>query len=157
MAALAADVNCSVLGTPIYASFSANGADVFYQGAVVFIDTGGGVQVVPAAGDRCVGICTKQQTITAAAQLVEVMVFGLIWLPVGTNIAAADEGNLCVLDIGSTQSDNPADFVSDLDITAAGDDASLGRILRVTSTQMLVFVTPGTTGQLYVATAGWGG
>jgi len=152
MAVLAADANAETVGTPTKISLSANGADVFYRGAVVFIDTGGGAQVVPAAGDRVAGLCCQQQTTTAAGDEVEVYSEGLFWLPVGTNITAADEGELLILDIGTTQSDNPGDFVSAGDTTLAANDAAVGVIKRVTSTQMLVEL--GTfTGRIYDAVA----
>ena len=152
MAALAADAQCAASGKYGSGPYSANGADVFYKGAIAFCDTGGGLQVVPAAGDRVIGIIPYQQTITAAAQLVEVATSGMFWLPLGTNIAAADEGELLVLDIGSTQSDNPADFVAAADITLAANDAAVGVIKRVTATQMLIEL--GThTGRIYDATA----
>ena len=50
MAALAQDINVSVLGTPVYAPLTVNVADIYYQGAVGFCDTGGGSQWGPAAG-----------------------------------------------------------------------------------------------------------
>ena len=156
MAALAADVNVSFIGSYKSVPLSANAADTYYKGAIVYIDTGGGVQVTAAAGDRPVGIVPYKQVITAAAQSVEVVVDALVWLPVGTNIAAADEGDYLVND-GPTDTDNPADLVAGLDITAAANDAVVGKILKVTSTQMLVSIHPSFTGHLYVATAGWGG
>lgn len=155
MAALAADVNCSAVGKYSSTQFSANGADTFYRGAIVFCDTGGGLQAVPAAGDRVIGVIPYQQTTTASGDEVEVVVKGQVWLPVGTNIAAADEGELLALDIGSTQSDNPADFVSLGDITPANNDAIVGTILRVTSTEMLIDLD-GNKGKLVRADTGTG-
>lgn len=152
MAALAADVNCSAVGKTCNLQLSANGADTFYRGAIVFSDaTNGGVQAVPAAGDRAVGVIPYQQTTTASGDEVEVIVEGFVWLPVGTNITAADEGNVLTLDIGTTQSDNPADFESAEDLTLAANDVAAGRIIRVTSTQMLVYIGPGVTGGLGTA------
>lgn len=155
MAALDADIYISTQGQVVTKNFKANAAGTYYQGAVVFIDTGGGVQVVPAAGDMAIGISPTKQVVSASDE-VNVIIFGVVGMPIGTNIAAADEGDLCCLDIGSTQSDNPADFVAAGDITPAANDTVLGRILRVTSSQMEIFIGPD-TGKLYVATAGWGG
>lgn len=153
MASLAADVNVSVLGVPVYGGFSCNAADTFYQGAIVYIDTGGGCQVTWATGDRPLGICTKQQVTTAASEIVEVLIDGYVWLPVGTAIAAADEGDYLIADVSATPTDNPADMVGYGDTVAsdvlADNDAVVGRILRVTATQMLVRIGP-ETGMLFV-------
>ena len=159
MAVLAADINVSTFGTPTKLSFSANVADTYFKGAVVFIDDAGGVQVVPAAGDRCAGIASKNQVIATAADEVEVYVDGYFEMPLGTNIAAADEGNFIGLDIGTTQSDNIADFVS-LEIAAddvaiAVNDCVLGRIIRVKAASMIVCIHPALMGK-YEATAGSG-
>ena len=142
MAVLAADANVETVGHATKCSFSANGADTFYRGAVLYADTGGGVQLVPAAGDQIVGIVAQQVTTTAAGDEVEAYVDGVFWMPVGTNITAADEGTRIVNDMDSTQSDNVADFVSQADITVVANDQSLGYILRVTATQMLIKVQP---------------
>lgn len=151
MAALAADINVSSLGTPLKAEFSCNAADTHYQGSIVYVDTAGGAQVTAAAGDRVVGISTTKQVTTAAGQLIEVYINGLFWVPLGTNIAAADEGERLVSD-GPTNSDNFADMVAAGDITLAANDACVGRIIRVTATQMLIAIGPD-TGQLFVSIA----
>ena len=151
MAALAADVQCSVTGTSRNAVLSCNAADTFYKGAIVFTDTAGGAQVTWAAGDRPVGVCPYQQTTTAASQNVEVIVEGLVWLPIGANVSAADEGDLLLLDADGTADDNPASMVAAGDITIAAGDVVVGRIVRVTSSAMLVYISPALTGALGTA------
>jgi hypothetical protein len=155
MAALTGDAAyCSSVGDTTEVGFSANAADTYYKGALVFIDTGGGVQVVPAAGDMCIGISPSQQVIAAASDEVQVLVRGLVWLPVGSGIAAADEGDMLIMDISATQSDNPADCISAGDATGlAANDIAIGRILRATSTKMLIHIGDG-TGEIYNATIG---
>ena len=149
MAVLAADVNISAVGDTRNTQFSANGADTYFKGAIVYSDTGGGLQALPAAGDRCVGVIPYKQVVTAAGDEVEVIVEGLIWMPIGTaNISAADEGDILCCDISGTLSDNPGDMVSAIDITIAANDIAVGRILRVTTTQMLIGITPGLTGSI---------
>lgn len=152
MAPLAAGVQCAASGKYASGPYSCNGADVFYAGAIVFVDTAGGMQAVPAAGDRVLGVIPYTQTTTAAGQLVEVTTKGDVWLPLGTAIAAADEGELLILDIGTTQSDNPADFVAAGDTVLAANDAAVGRIKRVTSTQMQISLGE-LTGAIYDAVA----
>ena len=148
MAVLAADINISAVGNTRNTQFSANGADTYYKGAVVFIDTGGGLQALPAAGDRCAGVIPYQQTVTAASDEVEVIVEGLVWMPLGLNITAANEGGILFVNMDGTLSDNVADMPSAIDITIAENDIAIGRILRVTSTRMLIGLTPGLTGSI---------
>lgn len=148
MAALTGDINCTTLGTPDKATFSANGADTFHRGAIVWIDTGGGVQSVPAAGDRVLGISCRKQVTTAAGQEVEVYVEGEFWVPVGANITASDEGDYLMADADGTFTDNFSDTVSATDITIAENDAVVGQILRMKTGVMLVSITPGITGRL---------
>ena len=154
--ALTADANFSSIGTPLKAPFSCNAADTFYQGAIVFTDAGGGVQVTHAATlDRVLGISPKQQVTTAAADIVEVYVKGTFWVPVGSNISAADEGDMLMLDASETSTDDFADTVAMMDTgtyTAAIHDSVVGQILRVTSTQMLIHLLPGFTGRALVTT-----
>lgn len=154
MAALSANINCSFIGSPTCAYFSANAADTYYKGSIVYIDTAGGVQLTAAAGDRPVGISTKEQTVSAGDK-VEVMIDGYAWLPLGSGVAAADEGELLVND-GATNSDNVADMKAAGDITPAANDSVVGVIKKVETARMLVQIGP-RTGDLYVATAGWGG
>lgn len=155
MAALSADILARPQGSVHMRSGLANAADTYYRGAIVYIDTGGGVQVTAAAGDRPIGICTRKQVVSAGDR-VEFVWFGVIRLPLGSGIAAADEGDLLVND-GPTDTDNPADMVAAGDITPAANDACIGKILEVGSNYMDIAITPGLTGMLYVATVGWGG
>lgn len=148
MAALAADVNCRAVGKTTTVQLSANAADTFYRGGIAFIDTGGGVQATWAAGDRVAGVIPYQQTTTASGENVVVMVEGLVWLPVGSNIGAADEGDILIINANGTTTDNPADTESATDATAVAGDALVGRILRVTSTEMLIHISPALTGGL---------
>lgn len=151
MAALAADAIFRWQGNPTKFVFSGNVADIHYAGALLFIDTGGGVQAVPAAGDMFAGIVTKQQTVVNAGDPVEAFIDGLFLLPTGTNITAADEGDLAVIDLSGTLSDNPADLVSNLDVTGAATDIAIGRIYRVTTEGMWVKLEP----RLCVTNVGW--
>lgn len=154
MGVLTADINLSTVGKVITAPFSANAADTFYRGAIVFTDADGGVQVTYAATlDRCLGISPKTQVTTAAADVVEVIIYGALWVPIGSGISAADEGDYLMVDASETSSDNVADAVSLTDMTQAQHDMVLGQILRVTATQMLIFLSPGFTGRAIAALA----
>ena len=152
MAALAADINVSSVGQPLKLPFSANAADIFYQGAVIWTDTAGGVQATIAAGDRVAGISPTQQTVAAAADLVELYVSGYFWTPLGAAITAADEGELLIM-TAAGPTDNIADAVSAGDTKVAeiltDNDAAIGRIKRVTATQMLIELGS-FTGSLFV-------
>src|SRR6188768_590226 len=119
MGVLTADVLLTYKGHPQKFSHSANGADEFYEGALLFGDTGGGCQVVPAAGDFFLGIVAYHQTVTAAGQEVEYFSDGLVLFPPCGGVTAADEGDVLIMDIGTTQSDNPADCVDATAATAA--------------------------------------
>lgn len=153
MAALAADLNVSAVGVNICVPMSANAADTFYKGAVVFIDASGGVQVTWSAGDRPIGISPKQQITTAAGDLVEVCVFGVFWVPAITGIAAADEGNTLIFDTNAPPTDNIDDADSSEGITEAAGDMRVGRVLRYTASRTLVMIG-GITGSASVGTAG---
>jgi hypothetical protein len=154
MAALAADLNIEVIGPAIIAPFSANAADTYYQGSVVFIDASGGVQLATyVAGDRCIGISPIQQVIGAAGDLVQVLIFGVVWFPAIAGIAATDEGSTLVFDANGTVSDNINDADAD-GITVAANDTRVGRVLRYTAARTLVFIGGGLTGSLSVGTAG---
>jgi len=151
MAALAVDSKFLFKGSPTKHVFSGNVADIHYGGALLFTDTGGGVQAVPAAGDTFAGIVCYQQTVVTAGDPVEAYVDGLFLLPLGTNIAAADEGDLAIIDISGTLSDNPTDIVANLDVTGAANDICVGRIIQVTSEGMWVKIEP----RLCVTNVGW--
>jgi len=152
MAVLAADVNFRTYGACNKFTFSGNVADIHYAGAIVYTDTAGGVQAVPAAGDYFCGISTKNQTVVTAGDPVEAYIDGIFLLPVGANIAAADEGDLLIYDIsGATASDNWADMVSNLDVTGAANDIVIGRILRVTTEGMWIKLEP----KLCITNVGW--
>ena len=112
MAALAADANVSVLGTPIYAPFKSNITKLYYQGSIVYILAAGNVTNVPVDTAMACGICTKQQNVTANDEI-EVMVFGAAWVPLGSSVTAADEGSYLVHDsnVAGTLTDNIADKV----------------------------------------------
>ena len=153
MAALAADLNTESFGNYISIPMSANAADTFYQGAVVFVDNAGGVQVTWAASDRPIGISPKKQVTTGAGDLVEVVIFGCIAFPSITGVAAADEGNTLVFDADTPPTDNIDDADSSEGTTEAAGDMRVGRIMRVTSSQCFVLIG-GITGSMSVGTAG---
>ena len=149
MAALTQDLNISTLGEPVYAKLSANAADTYYQGAVVWVDVAGGVQVTAASAgavattDRPIGICTKKQVVTAAGQEVEVLVKGFVWFPLATNVTVVDEGGILCFDADVLiDTDNPQDAWGAASVAGAVAicDAAIGIIKRVTATQMLVHI-----------------
>jgi hypothetical protein len=150
---LAADVLCSSYGVPIKVGLSANGADTFYRGALVHVDTGGGVQSVPAAGDRCIGISPEKQVTKTAGDTVQVIVDGLVWLPIGSGISVADEGDFLVMDISAQLTDNPTECKALADITPVQNDCVIGQILKVETSRMLIAIIPGITGRIMAATA----
>ena len=132
--------------------FSANSADIFYRGAVVFIDTAGGVQCLPEKGDRALGVIPYQQTTTAAGDEIEVIVQGNIWMPLGAGpIAVTDEGDILIVDEGTTLSDNVDDMPSAIVTTLEADDIAVGRIMRVKSDKMLIGISPALTGSIATA------
>lgn len=152
MAALAANAYVSTKGPISVSKFKANAADEYFAGAIVYADTAGGCQVTAAAGDRVLGICRKYHNASAGDEI-EVITRGTVVLPIGTNIAAADEGEILVND-GPTSTDNPGDLVAGGDITLATNDAAVGRIKRVTTSRMEVELGGGLTGAVYNATLG---
>lgn len=156
MAVLSADVNLSFVGPTRSVGLAVNVADIYYQGSIVFIDTGGGSQVLPASADPAVGISPKKQTL-ATTDLAEVVVEAMCWMPLATGLTASSEGDWLVHDVSATQSDNPVDMVAGLAITAAAGDTIIGRIIKVETARMLIWISPSITGTQYVATAGWGG
>lgn len=153
MGALTGDVYVTTIGAADRAGFSANGADTFYKGALVFIDTNGGVQSVPAAGDRCLGVSAFKQVTTVAGQEIEVFFEGLFWVPLGSGITAADEGDYLMMTAAGTLSDNFADTVSATDVPIDVNDLIIGQIVRVKAASMLIGIEPGFTGRLIPAPA----
>lgn len=160
MAVLAADQYLEVVGPFVEVPLVSNAADTYFQGSIVYWDQStGGVQALNAASDRCAGICIKQQTVAASGE-VSVMIWGHIWMPLGTNIAAEDEGDHIVMDAG-TASDNITQAQSagpEGDVALAVDDIFIGRILRVVSPRMLVAIGHQMTGHIAAATTtnAWG-
>ena len=149
MAALTKDSIFRYLGNPVKMSFSSNQAATapFYAGSLVYIDTAGGVQSVPAVADIFIGISPKQQAVAIGAE-VEVLVDGIFLLPLGGSITAANEGDVLIHDVSATQSDNPTDTAAYAATTVAvggSSDQIIGDILRVTTEGMWVKLTPGKT------------
>jgi len=160
MAALSADLNMSVVGSPTTVPLPAIGADIFYRGAVIYIDPTGYVTPAGSAGARIAGICPRQQTTTAAGQLVEILVFGFVWLPIATTLALADVGSVLYMD-SADQTDNPVDALNQEDTAIAASDAMVGRILTLgptagsSPTQMLIHVGGNYTGSLGTGAGTW--
>ncbi len=99
-------------------ALEAGGADVFYDGAILFHLAAGRVTPVNTSGGLIgVGINIGQITTTAAADLVDVATSGL-WLIDYTTPVQGDEGQIISSD-ASAVSDNPADL--NTGITATGD------------------------------------
>ena len=131
MAGLTADVHIPHLGTPTKIALKAIGADTFFGGAMVFADgTSGKLQAVPAATDHFIGICAKQAVITAADQLVEVYIDGVHALAF-TGVAEADVGNVVVVNMDGTLSDNEADLESAADATIVAGDILIGKCIGI--------------------------
>lgn len=160
MAALAADTYCETVGPVRIQKYYNNAADTIYRGALVYHDSAGGAQVTYAAGDVALGYSPKKQTLAVGDEM-EVITEGFLWLPLGTNIAAADEGDWLIND-GPTSTDNPGDLVSAGDITLASGDMICGKIQRATSTHMLIYINPMWMGCVYFTNgtpanySGWG-
>ena len=141
MANLAADINIDTFGPVTEVPFSANAAATYYRGAIAFVDTAGGVQVgTQGIGDRPIGVVLRQQVIAAIADQVEVCIAGVVAFPVSSQLAAADEGNIVFFDSSGTLTDNIDDAIFDsTDQEApAANDCIVGKLLRVTSTQMFI-------------------
>lgn len=151
MAALTGDINISEVGPVVTVPLSANAADVYYKGAVVYIDTAGGAQVTFGTADRPIGISPKQQN-PAIGDEVQVIVWGVMWVPAITGVAALDEGERLVGTGAMT--DNIDDYDSGSGVTVAANDICLGRILRFTTTRTLIFVNGGLAGSVAIGTAG---
>ena len=132
MALVSADVNVETEGSIRLFGFSANAADTYFRGAIVWVDTGGGVNAgTMATGDFPIGVCLKRQVIATAGDEVEVCIDGVIGLP--TALAVTDEGFTLGFDASGTITDNIADAVLLSGLTLADDDTILGRLLRVRS------------------------
>ena len=152
MAALTADTMVETKN-PTKHGIEAVGADTFYGGALVFGDaTNGKAQVVPAAGDVFLGICAQQKVVEAADEIVEVYCEGMALLPIDS-VAQSNVGDTVFLDIGTDQSDNPAD----LSMSAPGGEAGLaandiliGKIISIQDGKAWVRLDPG---KLYDATS----
>lgn len=129
MAALTADANLQHKGTPTKIAIPAvAGGDTFYAGALVYADaTAGLAQVVPASGDVLLGICAKQ-TVAAAGDLVEVYVDG-VWSIPYASAAVGDSDAIIGLNIGTTQSDNPADLTAMAIAALATGDIMFGKMI----------------------------
>ena len=161
MGVLTGDVNVSTKGPVTYDKFPCSGADTFYQGAIVWVDltSGGGTvgqaQVASlAAGDKVVGICTKQQTTTAAGQLIEVLTAGQVIFPLGSGVTLADIKDLLVHDDSDAYTDNYADMKAHGDVTLAANDMSIGVIMNADANGMTILIGEW-TGRLYDATLHW--
>ena len=160
MAALAADAYCETVGNYRSQKYSANAADTYYRGSLVYTDSAGGAQLTYAAGDIALGYSPKKQVMAASGE-VEVITEGYLWLPIGTNIDANDEGDWLIND-GPTSTDNPADLESAGDLTLASGDMICGRIMRCTTSHMLIYINPMFMGCVYFTNgtpanySGWG-
>ena len=134
MAVLANDLHVAHMsegvGAPCLMTVKAVGADTFFAGALVYLDSSTGkAQVVPETGDRFYGICAKQVVATAADDRVDVYVGGIWLLPV-VGAEEDDCGELICSDI-SAPTDNPADLVSFGDLTPATNDIAIGRAISL--------------------------
>ncbi len=133
MGVLTANINYSAVGPVVTVPLKSDVTDIYYRGACVFILGDGDCTPVGVATSRFVGISPKYQSV-AAGDEISVVVWGHLWLPLGTNIANNDdEGDHLVFDdagitdnIADTQSADPEG-----DVGLDEDDAFVGRILRV--------------------------
>ena len=158
MAALTADTDHPHKGSldDCKLAVKAVGADTFFKGAFVFGDaTNGKAQVTaPAAGDVFLGICAKQVVAAAADDLVDIYTGGLWALNMATPVEG-DVGDVCIIDITGTPTDNPADAVTGTDATTAVNDLLIGKILAIDieeTTRAWILIQPG---MIYSATLGW--
>jgi len=162
MAVLAKNANVALVGTGTKISVPCGAADIFYEGAVVWVDetsptaTVSPITVAPATGDRILGICARQVTTTAEGDLVDVYIDGTFAIA-GMSVTRNDIGDLIVFDAGTTITDNPADAVAAGDITTADNDAILGVLVSYYDSTAYVRLG-GLTGQIKMADAnaiGW--
>ncbi len=148
MAARTTNATLITVGAITTMGFSANAADTYFSGAVVWADTGGGAQVTAAAGDKPIGLCPFNQVIAAAGDEVQVITTGIVGIPQST-LTAADELSLIGYDAG-TLNDNFEDAVNLSGLTLADNDAILGKALRYKNGRL--FVQLGTnTGLIFLA------
>lgn len=157
MADLSADAYVEAAGFKVTAPFvNTTSTITYYQGSIVYILAAGAVSKAPVATSRALGISPKKQVVVSGGD-VEVIIFGHLWLPLGSGITAADEGYQLVLNIGTTQSDNVADYQSakpEGDLVLQEDDIFLGRVIRAKTASMLVAINHGMSGHLGPANAG---
>lgn len=154
MAAMSENANISVVGGACIVPMVANATDVYYAGAIVYIDDAGGAQVTTTiAADTAAGICPNYQSVTAGDE-VEVLIEGALWIPTPTGIAAADEGHwLCIDATGAT--DNLDDCDSSEGLTLADNDMIVGKILRVDSSRgTLIYISATHIGLRFDVTGG---
>lgn len=150
MAVLAANVELPHLGNPTKVEVPTNAADVYYAGAIVWALAAGYASVAPAAGDRPIGICTRQFTTTAQGDKIEIFVDGTFLFPALSSVSIADLGSGVCFDVSANVTDNPADCVSVEDTTLAADDALVGRIVSFVGGRPYVNIA--TMGAIYAAT-----
>jgi len=142
------------------------GAETFYQGALVYADdTNGGAQTTPVLGaappditDSLIGICAKTVTTTAAGQMVEIYCGGLWGIVCTTTVVEGDVGDVLLMDMGTTTTDNPADLVTGVAATPGDGDILFGKIIAVDSndtTRCWARLTPCSRYDA-TATLGWG-
>lgn len=152
---LAADINISAVGGTCNVQLPCEKADVHYKGAVAWIDVSGstgGITVDPGAGDRIAGIIPYQQTTTAAGEMVEVIVSGLVWYPNTASLTVSSHEGMVGYDVSENISDGPADVVNITALTAAANDAILGNLLNISSTKGLLIHIGNGTGMIFKAT-----
>lgn len=137
MAALSADIMLPTYGDAMPIDVPCNAAGTFFNGQCVFVDaTSGKAVVTPGSADRFIGFSAKNQTTTAADQLIQVYVDGIFGVLVsGSN--AADIGKTCCVD-NSAITNNPSDLVVTTDITEAVSDRAIGTVLSFHSSRAWV-------------------
>jgi hypothetical protein len=157
MAALSADVDLPHKGDLSEHKISVKSitADTFYKGALVFADaTNGKAQVsTPAAGDVFLGICAKQ-VVAETDDLVDIYTGGLWAIPF-VGAAEGDVGDVCIVDVGTTPTDNPAETVTGADATLAANDLLIGKIIAIDIEEITSGWVQLRPGWLYSATLGW--
>ncbi len=135
MAALSAAVQIPMIGPMTklgVQGFGASYPEVFYAGAVVWTDAANGLAQTAGGttGDRVIGICAETVTTTAANQIVNVYVGGLMLIKYATPIVG-DTGQMLVSLASAANTDNPAELDATVAFGPATDDAAVGRILAI--------------------------